>query len=95
MNEIDEKGISHRMSRMILVSHPFSSTRPPVFEDKSLGVFLTLASAKSTLCGRSCQPIFSMEVDLDPFSNTRLDNLFRAPSSAVNVFPQPKEKRKK
>ena len=95
MNEMDEKGISHRMSRMILVSHPFSSTRPPVFEDESLGVLLTLASAESTLSGRSSQPIFSMEVNLDPFSHAGLDNLFRAPCSPVNVLSQPKEKQKK
>ena len=29
-----------------------------------------------------------MEIDLDPFPNSRLDHFFRAPSSTINIFSQ-------
>jgi hypothetical protein len=79
---------------MILVRHPLAGARPPVFEDESLGVLLTLASAESALSCRSSQPVFSMKVDLDPFSNARLDYLFRAPSSSVNVLSKSARKKR-
>ena len=83
--------VTYRVARVVPVSHPLSDGRPPVLEKKLLGVLFAVTSPVAALSPGLRNLVFSVQVNLDPFSHPRGDSGLGAPGSAVMVFSQPNE----
>lgn len=77
------------MSFSIFINDPFFERVPPVLDEKSFGVFLTLAVTEPSLRLRPRNQMISHQIYFQEFPDIAADLSLRTPSPAIYFLSNP------